>query len=61
MVTRTYDPACFALAEYFLRDEPSVREDPELYALHCSDLASEIQDTVENWLFIRIPPERRVE
>lgn len=58
MVTKPYDPACFALAEYFLQDEPSVRGDPELFALCCGDLALEIQDIIENWLFIRMPQER---
>jgi hypothetical protein len=57
MVTKPYNPACFALAEHFLQDEPSLRGDRELYALHCSDLARAIQDAIENWLFIRIPPE----
>lgn len=58
MVTKPYDPAVHALAEYFLRDEPSVRSDPELFALCCSDLAQEIQDVVESWLFVRMPQER---
>jgi hypothetical protein len=58
MVTKPYDPACFELAEYFLRDEPSVRGDPELFTMCCSDLASEIQDAIENWLFARMPAER---
>jgi hypothetical protein len=49
--------ACFELAEYFLRDEPSVRGDPELFALCCNDLALEIQGAIENWLFMQIPPE----
>ena len=54
---KSYDPACFALAEYFLRDEPSVRDDRELFALCCNDLAREIQDIIENWLFVRMPAE----
>jgi hypothetical protein len=57
-MTKSYDPACFALAEYFLRDEPSVRGDPELFTLCCNDLAQEIRNTVENWLFVRMPAER---
>jgi hypothetical protein len=57
MVTKPYDIACFELAEYFLRDEPSVRGDPELFALCCNDLAQEIQNSAENWLFIHMPVE----
>jgi len=56
-MSKPYDPAVHALAEYFLRDEPSVRGDPELYALCCNDLALEIQDAIEHWLFIRMPAE----
>ncbi|MGY3615715.1 hypothetical protein [Bradyrhizobium sp. USDA 10063] len=56
-MTKTYDPECYALAEHFMQDEP-VRNDPELYALYCHDLALEIQQTVEDFFFVRTPPER---
>lgn len=57
VMSKPYDPAVHALAEYFLRDEPSVRNDPELFALCCGDLASEIQDVIDDWLFVRMPSE----
>ncbi len=45
MMAKTYDPACFALAEHFLQDEPiSSRE----AAAH--ELALLIQQTVEDWI-----------
>lgn len=45
MITRkrSYDSECFELAQYFLRDEPSLREG-------CSDLAQHIQDAIEDWI-----------
>jgi hypothetical protein len=43
---KSYDQACFDLAEYFLIDEPSLQE-------HCSDLAIAIQHTVEDWFALR--------
>jgi hypothetical protein len=58
VITTTYDPECRALAESFLRDEPSVRGDPELFVMCCDDPALEIQEAIEQWFFISIPPER---
>lgn len=57
-MAKTYDPACYELAEHFLQDEPC-RSDPELYKKHCHSLALEIQQTVEDWFFKpeAIPPD----
>lgn len=51
MTVKTYDPASYELAEHFLQDEPC-RDDPELYKKHCHSLALEIQQAVEDWLFV---------
>jgi hypothetical protein len=45
---KTYDPACYALAEHFLRDEPCAA-DPVLFAKHCDAMAREIQQVNEDW------------
>jgi hypothetical protein len=39
---KSYDQACFDLAEYFLIDEPRLQD-------KCSDLATAIQQAVEDW------------
>jgi hypothetical protein len=61
MVTMTCDPSCYSLAEHFLQDEPSVRGDRELFTMCCNDLAWEIQDAIENWLFVRMPAEHALD
>jgi len=38
-----FDPKCYELAEYFLRDNGAATEE------HKSDLAQAIQDAVEDW------------
>jgi len=48
MVTKTYDPKSYELAEHFLQDEPC-RNDPDLYKKHCHNLAIWIQEAVEDW------------
>jgi hypothetical protein len=47
-MVKTYDPASYALAEHFLKDEPC-SDDPVLYAKHRDDLARTIQQAVEDW------------
>jgi hypothetical protein len=51
-MAKSYDPACYKLAEHFLRDEP-ISEDstPYDYAYEqaCHDLALTIQQAVEDW------------
>jgi len=48
MSTKTYDQACYELAEHFLCDEPCVDDKP-LYERHCHALAIAIQQAVEDW------------
>jgi len=45
MMTRrsTYDPACAELAQFFLRDEPDLREQTH-------ELAAHIQQAIEEWI-----------
>jgi hypothetical protein len=40
---RSYDPACFELAERFLFDEPALKD-------RASDLAAHIQSEIESWI-----------
>lgn len=47
-MVKTYDPACYDLAEHFLIAEPC-SDDPELYKKYCHDLALTIQQAVEDW------------
>lgn len=47
-LTKTYDPACYELAEHFMQDEPC-RNDPKLYKENCHQLAIWIQESVESW------------
>jgi len=47
---KTYDPACYALAEHFLRDEPCAFN-PIVFARHCDALAKEFQQVAEDWHF----------
>lgn len=47
----TYDPACYELAEHFMRDEPC-RNDPELFKKNCDSLAKDIQQAVEDWFIV---------
>lgn len=49
-MAKTYDPACYALAEKFLQDEPCSR-DPALFKKHCHSMALEIQQTAEDWFY----------
>ncbi len=49
-MVKTYDPACYDLAEYFLQDEPC-SDDPALFKKHCHSLAIEIQQAVEDWCY----------
>jgi hypothetical protein len=46
--TKTYDPKCYDLAEYFLQSEP-VRTDVKAYKKYCDELAKHIQQAVEDW------------
>lgn len=39
----SFDPQCLELAEYFLRDEPSLRD-------RADELAQQIQDAIEDWI-----------
>lgn len=48
MTVKTYDPACYFLAEHFLQSEPCV-DDKDLYAKHADSLAKAIQTAVEDW------------
>jgi len=48
---KTYDPACYDLAEHFMQDEPC-RNDPELYKKYCDSLAKDIQSIVESWFLM---------
>jgi hypothetical protein len=48
MTAKTYDPACYLLAEHFLQDEPC-RSDPALMAKHADSLAKTIQNAIEDW------------
>lgn len=45
---KTYDPACYELAEYFLKDEP-IGEYSTPYEQACHDLALTIQQAIEDW------------
>lgn len=45
---KTYDPACYELAEHFLEHEP-VSEYSTPYEQACRDLALTIQQAVEDW------------
>jgi hypothetical protein len=47
---KTYDPACYALAEHFLRDEPCAA-DPATFKAHCEAMAREFQQVNEDWHF----------
>lgn len=47
-MAKTYDPACYDLAEHFLQDEPC-KKDPALYERHADDLAKTIQQAIEDW------------
>lgn len=47
-MVKTYDPACFDLAQHFLADEPC-RNDPKLYERHRHTLSLAIQQAVEDW------------
>lgn len=47
-MVKTYDPACYDLAEHFMQDEPFCR-DKKLYEKNVDDLAKCIQKTVEDW------------
>ena len=53
-MVKTYDPACYDLAEHFLRSEPC-SDDPALYKQHCHDLALTIQQAIEDWFIF--PPQ----
>ena len=50
MSIKTYDPACYELAEHFLLDEPCAFN-PITFAKHCHSLALEIQQAVEDWTY----------
>ena len=50
MAAKTYDPACYDLAEHFLQDEPC-RKDAVLMFKHSESLARAIQQAVEDWFF----------
>jgi hypothetical protein len=52
-MVKTYDPACYELAEHFLQDEPCVA-DPDLHKKYLHSLALDIQQAVEDW-FIDVP------
>ena len=41
----TFDPKCYELAEAFLEDETGMGSEADL-----NNLASEIQNTIENWI-----------
>jgi hypothetical protein len=41
----TFDPKCYELAEAFLEDETGMGSEADL-----NDLATEIQNTIENWI-----------
>ena len=55
MSKKTYDPACYELAEHFLKDEP-ISEHSTPYEQACHDLALTIQQAIEDW-FLPAPPE----
>lgn len=44
-----YDPACYELAEYFLKDVPFGNPDETSYEQACHDLALTIQKAIEDW------------
>lgn len=49
---KTYDPKCYELAELFLRDHDSAvvdTTDEQNTELNRADLASRIQDAIEDW------------
>ena len=54
MSVKTYDPACYELAEHFLKDEPA-SEHSTPYEQACHDLALTIQQAVEDW-FVQPAP-----
>jgi hypothetical protein len=54
MGTKNYDPACYELAEHFLKDVPpdehsSARGGFTAHENACHDLAMTIQKAVEDW------------
>ena len=51
MPMKTYDPACYELAEHFLKDEP-ISEHSTPYEQACRDLALTIQQAVEDWFVV---------
>lgn len=51
MSVKTYDPACYELAEHFLKDQP-ISEHSTPYEQACHDLALTIQQAVEDWFFM---------
>lgn len=57
-MAKSYDPACYELAEHFLRDEP-ISEHSTPYEQACHDLALTIQQAVEDWFIVPVsaPPE----
>jgi len=59
MATKTYDPACYALAEQFLADEPRLNTEAAKITL-----AAEIQDCIEqeiNFMRHQLAPARKHE
>lgn len=48
MPVKTFDRACYELAAKFLRDEPCAFN-PIVFERHCTALAREIQQTIEDW------------
>lgn len=48
-MAKTYDPACYELAEHFLKDEPFGNPNETSYEQACHDLALTIQKAVEDW------------
>ena len=42
---KSFDPACYALAEHFMTDEPWLAQQPARTA----ELASHIQEAIEDW------------
>jgi hypothetical protein len=54
MSVKTYDPACYELAEHFLQDVPFGNPDETSYDQACHDLALTIQQAVEDWFPITL-------
>jgi hypothetical protein len=47
---KSYDPACYQLAEHFLQDGP-ISTAPATYRAACDDLAKTVQQAVEDWFY----------